>query len=368
MLDAFFNPKSIVIIGVSRKEFTFNYTILKNLLEIFYRGKIYILNPNADEILGIKSYASLEALPEVPELAVIVLGRNITSMFKDLGNFGVKHIVIESDISLDQNGHFDPSFSEEETKRELNQIAKNYGITYIGPSTIGLINYINNFTTSIIPVRQYIMKKNRNVKSGVSYIAQSGGLAGGLGWWKPSQDLPIVKVIHLGHAYDIEESNVIDYFVGDENTKVVLLFLRSINEKLINAVKKCAPVKPVLFFYVGKDSHSEESLKEAGGIAVRNYIELFEMAKVFLWCPEPKGPNLGMIGPSSGAIYIIAKEMRKQNLNLAKLTNDSRRYRIYGENRDAALLNRRSIIGKRFFREDCLLLCDGKRYLSISET
>jgi acetyltransferase len=324
-LDPFFNPKSIAIIGVSRKEFTFNYTILKNLLEIFYRGKIYILNPNADEILGIKSYSTLKELPEVPDLAIIVLGRGIAQIFEELGKFGVKNIVIESDIFLDQNGQINSHFDEESARKELNQIARKYGITYMGPSTIGLINYINNFTTSIIPVRQYIMKKNRNVTSGVSYIAQSGGLAGGLGWWSPSQDLPIVKVIHLGHAYNIEESDVINYFINDNATKVVLLFLRSINKTLIESVKKCAEKKPVLFFYVGKDTQSENLLKKAGGIAVKNYIELFEIAKVFLWCPKPEGPNLGMIGPSSGAIYIIAKEMRKQNLNLAKLTNESRK-------------------------------------------
>ncbi|MEJ2278934.1 MAG: CoA-binding protein [Candidatus Lokiarchaeota archaeon] len=324
-LEPFFNPKSVVIIGVSRKEFTFNYTILKNLLEIFYRGKIYILNPNADEILGIKSYDSLEELPEVPELAIIVLGRNVAGMFRELGEFGIKYIVIESDLTLDQNGDLKTSFDEESVKKNLNSIARNYGITYIGPSTIGLINYINNFTTSIIPVRQHIMKKNRNISSGVSYIAQSGGLAGALGWWAPSQDLPIVKVIHLGHAYDIEESDVIDYFVKDETTKIILLFLRGINQKLIDAVRKCAPIKPVLFFYVGKDNKSADLLKEAGGIAVRNYIELFEISKVFLWCAKPEGPNLGLIGPSSGAIYIIAKEMRKQYLNLAKLANESRR-------------------------------------------
>ena len=95
-LDFFFHPNSILIIGVSRKTETFSYTILKNLLEVLYRGKIFILNPNADEILGVKSYHSLEELPEVPELAVIVLGKNIASLFEKLAKFGVKNIAIES--------------------------------------------------------------------------------------------------------------------------------------------------------------------------------------------------------------------------------------------------------------------------------
>ncbi|GAI94356.1 unnamed protein product, partial [marine sediment metagenome] len=68
----------------------------------------------------------------------------------------------------------------------------------------------------------------------------------------------------------------------------------------------------------------EEKLKEAGGILVLNYIELFEIAKIFLWCPEPKGVNLGIIGPSSGAIHLIIKEMRNQDLALAKPGDNSR--------------------------------------------
>ena len=65
-------------------------------------------------------------------------------------------------------------------------------------------------------------------------------------------------------------------------------------------------------------------MKKAGGISVLNYIELFETAKIFLWCPEPRGINLGIIGPSSGAIHLIIKEMRKSNLALAKPSETSR--------------------------------------------
>ncbi|MHA1438009.1 MAG: CoA-binding protein [Promethearchaeota archaeon] len=316
-LDPFFHPKSIVIIGVSRKEFTFNSTILKNLLEIFYRGKLFIVNPNASEILGVKSYSSLEELPEVPELAVIVLSKQIVKIIEQLGKFGVKYITIQSELKTGIN--------DTNLIMNLNNICEKYGITYLGPSTIGIINFIDNFTTSIIPVRQYIMRENRNVKAGISFIAQSGGLAGALGWWMPSQKLPISKVIHLGKGYHINEADVLEYFLNDNTTKVISLFLRDITDNLISAVEKVAPFKPILFFYVGKDDQKEKELIKKGGIAVINYIELFEIAKIFLWCPKPNGPRLGIIGPSSGAIYLIVKEMRKQHLSLARPNKESQK-------------------------------------------
>ena len=300
--------------GVSRKAFTFSYTLLKNLLEIFYRGKLYILNPNADEILGIKSYHSLEELPEVPELAVIVLGKKIAVIFEKLAKFGVKNIAIESELRVETE---DPVLI-----KDLYNISKKYGVSYMGPSMLGIINFNNNFTTSIIPVRQYLMQKHRKIKEGISFIAQSGGLAGAMGWWAPSQELPISKVIHLGYGFDINDADVLEYFKEDETTKVISFFLREITDEIINAVKEIAPIKPILYFYVGKDELKEKELIEVGGINVLNYIELFDLAKIFLWCSEPKGPNLGIIGPSSGAIYLIVKEMRNQGLSLAKVSKE----------------------------------------------
>ena len=83
-LQPFFNPKSVLIVGVSRQALSFSFTVLKNLLEIFYQGRLYILNPNANDILGVKSYHSFEELPEIPELAVIVLGKDILDIVEKI--------------------------------------------------------------------------------------------------------------------------------------------------------------------------------------------------------------------------------------------------------------------------------------------
>lgn len=305
----------MLIIGASRKEYTFNSTILKNLLEIFYKGHLYVVNPNATEILGVKSYSRLEDLPEVPELAVIMLSNKIIPIVKKLGEFGVKHITIQSELKPGQN--------EEDFIIKLNETCEKYGITYLGPSMIGIINFKENFTTSIIPVRQHIMRENQNIKEGMSFIAQSGGLAGALGWWMPVQNIPVSKVVHLGKGNRINEAHILDYFLSDETTKVISLFLRTITEEIIEAISEISPKKPVLFFYVGKEKEMEEKLIQSGGIPVQNYIELFELSKIFLWCPEPKGKRLGIIGPSSGAIYLIVNEMRKQNLSLARPRKES---------------------------------------------
>ncbi|MFX0012822.1 MAG: CoA-binding protein, partial [Candidatus Hermodarchaeota archaeon] len=243
-LNPFFNPKSVLIIGASRQALSFSYTVLKNLLEIFYQGKIYIMNPNANDILGVTSYHSFEELPEVPELAVIVLGKDILTIVEQLGKMGVKYIAIQTELK--------PGTKVNEVNLKLNQICEQNQITYLGPSMLGVINFIDNFTTSIIPVRQHIMRENKNIKEGMSFIAQSGGLAGSLGWWAPSQKMPISKVIHLGKGFHINEADILEYFLTDDTTKVISLFLRDITPELIQAIREITPIKPVLFYYVGK--------------------------------------------------------------------------------------------------------------------
>ena len=276
------------------------------------------MNPNANDILGVTSYHSFEELPEVPELAVIVLGKDILTIVEQLGKMGVKYVAIQTELK--------PGTKVNEINLKLNQICEQYQITYLGPSMLGVINFIDNFTTSIIPVRQHIMRENKNIKEGMSFIAQSGGLAGSLGWWTPTngQKMPVSKVIHLGKGFHINEADILEYFLTDNTTKVISLFLRDITPELIQAIRKITPIKPVLFYYVGKDDIAEKELENAGAISVQNYIELFEFAKIFLWCPPPKGINLGIIGPSSGAIHILVKEMRKQHLSLAKPREESR--------------------------------------------
>jgi len=309
-LEPFFNPKSLVIIGASRKEYTFNQIIIRNLLDIRFRGNFYIINPNAEDILGVPSYNELSSLPEVPELAIIMIRNNLKELFEDIGKFGIKNVMIESKLEEKRINR--------EIIGELDEICEKYEIKYMGPSMIGVMNYIDNFTTSIIPVRRHILQKNRGQKYGVSVVTESGGLAGGFGWWSPTQNLPISKVIHIGEAHKISLADVLFYLQYDDTTKVICLFLREIDKKLINSVSKIAPIKPILFFYVGKDTAAEAMLESAGGLAVTNYIDLFEFAKIFLWLPKPRSNKLGIIGPSSGAILLITKEMRKQGLSLAK--------------------------------------------------
>ena len=318
-LAPFFAPNSILIVGASRNEFTFNWQIVKNLRELMYKGEIFIINPNADDILGVKCYSSLNELPKVPELCVIMLMKNIVETIEELGVFGIKHCIIQSDLSI--------SNDKDKILQKLREISKENDMLIIGPSSIGLINTSNLFSSSIIPVRRHIIQNHRRNRTNgsLSFFAQSGGLSGALGWWNPIQEFPISKVIHLGETVNVSSAEMIQYLFDDLETQVISLYLRQLTSELVDVIELNSPRKPILYKYVGESNELLKRLEGTSAIKVENYIELFEYAKVFLWCPPPKGKTIGIIGPSSGAIHLVISEMHSTNLQLATELNPQTR-------------------------------------------
>ena len=303
-LKSFFSPKSVAIIGASAKEGKFGYQIIKNLKNIKYKGKIYLVNSKSkskSNILDFPTYSSIKELPEVPELTVIVLPPKeaLKAVYKSL-DFGIKNIMLES------------SFISEEIEDELRSASCQMGFRIMGSNTIGLINFNDRFSTSIIPVRCKIGKDAQ-----VGYIAQSGGLAGGCGWWKPHTGCGFSKVIHLGRSCDINEAEVIEYLTEDDNTKVITLFLKRVSDRIINTVKICVKIKPIIFLKI-ENSPPFDKLEKAGAIPVTTYQDLFEISKAFIQAPLLKGENIGIIGPSSGALSLITSKLKESNLKVAK--------------------------------------------------
>ncbi len=318
-LSPFFTPDSVLIIGASRNEFTFNWQIVKNLRELMFKGEIFVINPNADDILGVKCYSTLGELPKIPELCIVLLTKHIGETMQELATFGIKHCIIQSDLNVSNN--------HEEISQILHQISKDHDMMIVGPGSIGLINTSNFFTSSIIPVRRHVIQNHRrNRKNGsLSFFAQSGGLSGALGWWNPIQEFPISKVIHIGESMNVTAADMIQYLFDDLETQVISLYLRTLTKELVDVIRENSSRKPVLYKYVGDKNQLLDDLHNTLAIEVKNYIELFEFAKVFLWSPPPKGSSIGIIGPSSGAIHLVISEMQNTELNLATELNPQTR-------------------------------------------
>ncbi|TFG05985.1 MAG: hypothetical protein EU536_00145 [Promethearchaeota archaeon] len=306
-LKAFFNPKSVVVCGASNQKGKFGNQILRNMRNIGYKGNIYLVNPYREEILGVKAYPKIRDLPEIPDLAIIVLSpEKVLNSARACIEFGVKNIMIEA------------SFLNAEMEDELTKLARKHSVRVIGSNTIGFINFTDNFTTSIIPVRC-----NFNGAGRIGYMAASGGLAGGCGWWSPNQEVGFSKIAHLGKACDVQKHEVLQYLVEDPATDVILLHLVRFDQNLLNTIARFHKEKPILYLKANQ-SNPCEILKDAGAIPVETYHDLFEMGKAFIQAPLLQGNKVGLIGPSSGALTLITTKLPVYGFELGKLSDETK--------------------------------------------
>ncbi len=320
----FFEPKSVLIIGASRNEYTSNGVVLKNLLEARYKAKIFIFHPFTDSILGIptiKTIEELAALQPAPELAIVLTRHNLLEILEALGKNKIRYVLLQADInyvSTDQE--------YKEIEGAIQALIKRYNLNVLGPSMIGIIDYMSGFTSSIIPTRAHFLhlQQKSNYSAGVSFLSQSGGLSGACGWWNIQQPVPFSKAFHIGGEIQFTYADMLEFLLHDPKTQVITLYLKSITPEMIEVMQRCGTCKPVLVKYVGKDPLPLEKFQQAGAIPVRNYIELFEFAKVFMWCPAPQNRDVAIIGPSSGAINLLIAEMRNYEIHLASLQPEIR--------------------------------------------
>jgi acyl-CoA synthetase (NDP forming) len=327
-IDFFFNPKSIAIIGASDTP-RFGFTTTKYLLNSKF--KTYPVHLTKTEILGHKAYKNINDIPEIIELAIILVGNEqVLQAIKDCVKKGVKGIIIES-------AGFAETGIEKYIKLqdEIANIVKVSNIRIIGPNCVGLVNFHNEFTSSEVNFKQ-------EIKGDISIIAQSGVLGNVLIDWGTDQRIGFSKAITLGNKIDVDEVDMLEYLNNDPKTKVITVYLEGTKrgKEFIDVLKKMT--KPVLILkngrsdigsiavkshtssIAGKDQIYDAVFKQHHGIfRVNNFYEMFNIAQIFSTQPLPKGKNVAII-TGSGSLGILAcDELRNQGLSLAKLDKET---------------------------------------------
>ena len=321
-MELFFDPKSVVIIGASNAPFNLGATICNMLKDYLrYAGTVYAVNSTGEAVNGYTGYSSVLALPEAPDLAVIIVAaRNVPGIIRDCAQKGIKRIVIES-AGFSEGGELG-----EAMQHEINKIGKANDIRIMGPNCLGTLSTRNKFCC-FYGVNPSLVEMNQIFESpgAISYIIQSGGVAV-LVMESLYYDLVgINKVVSIGNKCDVDEADMIDYFQNDE-TEVIGIYLENVADgrKLMEAAKKSR--KPVLIYKVGKTkegamaamSHTagmanndwifDAACRQAGIIRLQSIDELHSLPKMFTEMPLLKGKRIAAF-TNSGAFGSIAADL-----------------------------------------------------------
>lgn len=320
-IRAFFEPKSVALIGVPRRTGRASFNILETLVNCGYTGELYPVNPNADSILGLKAYPKIESLPHGIELAVIMVPRDmVLNAIDSCAKMGIKAATIVSD-GFAEAGSEGRALQEQVVNR-----ARAGGIRLVGPNSLGSINNFQPFSSSFLPPSP--------IKAPIAMVSQSGGFFEGF------FDFVASKGIDLGNMCDVDFADILEYLEVDPDTRLIFLHIEGLNQgrRFLKVAKRVSQKKPILVLKTGRTapaaraiaSHSgslagqdklyDVAFQYAGIIRVENSDELGDVAKALLYLPPLKGNRVGIITPTGGCAIMAVDALDKEGLEPAQLS------------------------------------------------
>jgi len=326
---AIFEPKNVVLIGstiIREKIGMSSPQLFKNVIynmKKFFHGKIYILDLN-----GKAKKNSLEKLPEIPQLAVVMLPPKQSIIQADkCAKMGIKAIVIIT------GGY------KNLQREKLLKLREKYGIRILGPNTImGVINTANGLNTTF---ERNIMPKKGNI----AVISQSGGVGACILDWAYFYNVGISKFAFMGDKIDVDDVDLLQLLEKDKSTKVICLYMEGIKNgrKFIEHARRIVKKKPILALkggitqesaqrakshtasIAGSDKIFDAAFKKAGVIRVENIEELMDAAIVLSKQPPMRGDNVAIVSNVGGPAILAADAVVRNNLKLAVLSDETKR-------------------------------------------
>ena len=327
MLDYIFNAKSVAVIGASRTPGKLGYEILKNIIDAGYKGKIYPINPKADEILGFKAYKSVLEVNEAIDLAIIVIpARFVPDTIRDCGKKGIKGAVIIS-------GGF-AEVGNKELENDLLKAIKDTGIRVIGPNCQGINNPHIGLNASW-PLVKY--------PGVISIASQSGTFFATIEMWAEEDKIGTSKSAAMGNKIDVDFDDLIEYYGRDKDTKVIVIYMEGVRNgrRFVEVAKKFAIEKPIVVLkggrtevgakavashtrsLAGKDAIFSAAFKQSGIIRVSDLEELYDTAKAFATLSLPEGKNTLVITSSGGSGIMAADIASESGMNLPEIPQEA---------------------------------------------
>ncbi|MEM2117310.1 MAG: CoA-binding protein [Thermoplasmata archaeon] len=340
MYENLLNPKSIAIIGASIDEKKIGNVVLKNLIYYGYRGKIYPVNPKNDEILGLKVFNSIKDINDEIDLAVITLPAHLVpDTVKECAEKNVKYIIIIA-------GGFSETGKEgEELEKKILDNIKGSSTRVIGPNTVGVYLPRSNVSTALtLPDRTALPGEGN-----LAFISQSGAL--GLLTMDTISEygIGVSAFINLGNRIDLSETELLNYFKDDENTKSIVLYIETFKNgrDFFKKAKEISSIKPIVVLKAGRteagikaaslhtgalatnDNIVEGALKQAGVIRAYSETELIDYGRVLGYQKPLYGNRIAIVTTAGGLGVItadyVSSETNGVGLSIAKLSEETKK-------------------------------------------
>jgi len=326
-MDKMFYPDSVAVVGASANPNNMGRNIVQNLQTWGFEGAVYPVNPRGEDVLGLTGYSSLTEIPGPIDIVVaFVPAKAVPGTMDECAALGIKWMAIPS------GGFSEYGESGEQLTETIREKALEYGIRFVGPNGLTIINAENGLCLSFLTT----MKRE---PGRVSIITQSGGLGMSLIMFLDNASRSFNKFISVGNKVSMDEVDFLEYLGRDPGTRVICMFLESLvrGREFVEVASKID--KPILVYKantteVGARAASSHTaalanddqvldglLKQAGVIRVGAIKKLMNMARAFE-LPAMKGNNIAVMSQAGGYTVMTGDEAYRHGFEFPAFTDD----------------------------------------------
>jgi acetyl coenzyme A synthetase (ADP forming)-like protein len=328
-LRSFFQPRSVALIGASRDLTSISGRLLNALITSGFQGSIYPINPNASAVASLRSYPSVRALPESPDLAIITVRPDaVLDAIDDCGAQGVKSVVVIT------AGFAEVGAAGIELQQRLVERARGYGMRVIGPNCLGLLNTdpAMRLNASFAP---HFPPPGR-----VSFCSQSGALGLAIIALARERQLGLSTFVSVGNKADVSGNDLLQYWEEDKKTDVILLYLESFGNprRFARIARRVGRHKPIVALKAGRtgaglraaSSHTaalaasdvavDALFHQTGVIRAETIDEMFDLAAALDAQPLPRGRRVGILTNAGGLGILCADSCEGNGLIVEALS------------------------------------------------
>lgn len=327
MLEAFFEPKSVAVIGASTNPEKLGHSVLKNLVEGGYsdRGEVYPINPGTKEILGHKAYKTVLDVEESIDLAIIVIPYPLVpDVLRECGEKRIPGAVVIS------AGFREAGREGLERELELISIAKEYGMRLIGPNCLGVIDTFTPLNASFAA--------GTPPQGPMAFMSQSGALGTAVLDIALAGRLGLSKFVSLGNKADVSEIDLLKTWKSDENSRVIMIYSEGMpnGQEFIKVAREVTKEKPVVAIksgvtqsgsravsshtgsLAGSEQAYQAAFRQAGILRVESMEALFDLAIALGYQPPLTGDRIAIVTNAGGPGILATDALEHQGLSLAR--------------------------------------------------
>jgi len=326
-MNRIMKPGAVAVIGASAEEGKIGNSVMKNLINGGYAGKIYPIHPRAEQIEGLKAYKSVKDVEGVIDVAVFAIpAAFVAGALKECGEKEIPGaVLIPSGFA--ETGNV-------EGQQELVEIGRQYNVRLMGPNIYGFYYTHANLCATFCTAY--------TVKGSAALSSQSGGIGMAIVGFSRSAGMGVSAIVGLGNKSDIDEDDLLTFFEQDENTQVIAQHFEDLKDgrAFAEVASRVSKKKPIIALKAGRtsagakaaSSHTgalagndkvyDDILKHAGVIRAKTLRDLLEFARGVPVLPTPTGENVIIITGAGGSGVLLSDACVDEGLTLMKMPDD----------------------------------------------